>query len=136
MTFAVGVGVGVSVGVGVGVDVGIGTGVGVGVGVGVGAAPVSGCQKPPVTVNWPPLEVFPAAAWPFVPLRPRFAPALVPPPPAITWRDRSNCVPACGISGSGPGSADILSASRTPARSPFRAARSLRTGASALPAMW
>src|SRR5438477_8317932 len=97
---AVGVGVGVGVAVGVGVGVGVVVGVGVGVGVGVEAAPVSGCQKPPLTVNWPPLEVVPAEAWPSVPLRPIFPPALVPPPPAITWRERSNCGLACGISGS------------------------------------
>src|SRR5207253_10235671 len=110
-----------------GFGVGVGVGVAVGVGVGVGGTPDSSCQKPPVAVNCPPLEVAPAAAWPIVPSTLKLPFELDPPPPAITLRERSNCALVCGAAGS----AGVPPAAS--ARSAFRAARSLRTGTSALP---
>src|SRR5207237_3468438 len=88
-SFDVGVGVGVvvevGVGVVVGVDVGVGDGGGVDVGVGV-AVVCSVFQKPPFTVNVPPLRVFDPLTSAAVPSTLKLPPVLVPPPPPMTFR--------------------------------------------------
>jgi hypothetical protein len=78
--------------------------VGVGVGVGVGVELVTAprvFQKPPFILNVPPLIVFDAPTSPTVPstLILPLALALVPPPPAITWRSIEPI--ACGVTDCG-----------------------------------